>query len=118
MCSPCVWSMRAAPPTQGQRWTHAAQLLARLRSGRMLPNVVMYGAAISACERSAAWEGAVSLLFDMHFSKVDVNVVSASAAISACEKGEQWSLASVLFNEVSTCWSWTSTPRQTNPRTA
>ena len=56
----------------------------------LMPNVVSWSAAISACEKGEQWEGALGLLQEMVHQLLTPDVVSWSAAIRACEKGMQW----------------------------
>ena len=70
----------------------------------LIPDVVSYSTAISACEKGKRWQEALQLLLEMlqemlHRS-LTPNVVSHSAAISACEKGKHWEEALCLLREV------------------
>eukprot|EP00434_Breviolum_minutum_P009870 symbB.v1.2.008696.t1/scaffold543.1/size336731/9 len=65
--------------------------------GRVVPNVVTYGAIISACEKGGQWQRALALFQTMLEEKVVPNVVIYGAIISACEKGGQWQRALALF---------------------
>ena len=61
------------------------------------PNVVSFGAAISACEKGGQWQLALSLFRAIPEATMQEKAVCCSAAISACEKGKQWQQAVALF---------------------
>lgn len=65
------------------------------------PNVISYGAAISACCAKGRWERAIELLREMSDAGVPPNTITFSAAISACEKAGRWEKALQLLDEVS-----------------
>ena len=60
-------------------------------------DVIIYNAAISACERGEQWQQAFGLLEVMQQAAALPNVVSYYSAISACEKVQQWQQALVLW---------------------
>ena len=62
--------------------------------------MIIFSAAISACEKGGQWERALSLLDEMRESGVTPNVFSFNAAISACEKGGQVERALSLLEEM------------------
>ena len=66
-------------------------------------DLILYSAAISACERGGLWKRALQLLDEMQHRGIEPNVISFSAAISACEKGEQWERGLQLLNVRSQC---------------
>ena len=55
----------------------------------LIPDVVSFSAAISACEKGKQWEAALGLLQEMVHQLLTPGVVSFNSAISACEKGKQ-----------------------------
>ena len=55
-------------------------------TAQLMPDVIRYSAAISACEKSLPWEQALRLLDDMQYSRLEPNVISYNSVISACEK--------------------------------
>ena len=57
---------------------------------KLEPDVITYGAGISACEKGGQWPEALSLLRQMGDVKLERDVITYSAGISACEKGGQW----------------------------
>ena len=62
------------------------------------PNIVNFGAAISACEKGGQWEEALKLLEEAQTRGVEPNVKTFSAVISACEKGRpRASLTTVAY---------------------
>ena len=56
----------------------------------MLRNVIIYNAAISACEVSEQSQKAFGLLTETREVNSAQDVTSYNAAISACEKFQQW----------------------------
>ena len=66
------------------------RILAEMRSVSVLPDVVTYNAAISACEKSEQWQQALGVLAEKRKISMLLDVITYSSAISACAKGEQW----------------------------
>ena len=58
-------------------------------SERLMPNVVTYSAAISACGKGQKPQQALHLLQELQLRGLLQDVVTYSAAISACEKGRK-----------------------------
>ena len=82
---------------RGSSWASALALLHDLQELKLLVNEVIYGAAISACEKSPGrWPEALELLRQAR-GAAKVHKVAFSAAISACEKGAQWLRALEIF---------------------
>ncbi|CAJ1440423.1 unnamed protein product, partial [Effrenium voratum] len=81
----CIGSARSA-------WQVAGLLLAELGGF----NFICLGAAISACERSAAWKPAL----EMFRSGGRPDVVTYNVTVSACEKASQWHHALLLLEEL------------------
>ncbi|CAJ1336977.1 unnamed protein product, partial [Effrenium voratum] len=81
----CIGSARSA-------WQVAGLLLAELGGS----NFICLGAAISACERSAAWKPAL----EMFRSGGRPDVVTYNVTVSACEKASQWHHALLLLEEL------------------
>ncbi|CAJ1401389.1 unnamed protein product [Effrenium voratum] len=71
------------------QWQQAMHLFAEL-CARHQPNIVSYGAAVSACEKGAQWQIALALLQELAAGSLRPNLLVCNAAISACEKGNQW----------------------------
>lgn len=59
----------------------------------MVPDVVSYNAAISACGRAQQWEKALELLVTMEERGLVPTLISYSAAIGACKTGQQYAKA-------------------------
>ena len=57
--------------------------MAEMRKIGVLPDIITYNAAISACEKG-------ELLAEMRSVSVLPDVIIYNAAISVCEKSEQW----------------------------
>merc|ERR1712190_431614 len=55
----------------------------------LVPDVITYSAAISACEKGQRPQEALHLLQEMQLRGLVPDVITYSAAISACEKGQQ-----------------------------
>ena len=68
--------------------------------GRVNPDIIVYNAAISACEKGGQWQQALNLFRAMPKAKAIPDSISYNAAISACEKGSQWQQALNLFEAV------------------
>ena len=64
---------------------------------KVIPNVVCFSAAMSACGRAEMWQQALALLFLMLEEMVMPDAVGFNSAISACEKGGQWLVALELL---------------------
>ena len=54
----------------------------------LLPTVITYNAAISACEKGQKPQRALHLLQEMLLRGLLPNVITYNAAISVCEKGQ------------------------------
>ncbi|CAE7280721.1 unnamed protein product [Symbiodinium sp. CCMP2592] len=87
-------------PFRSTSWQQALGVMAEMVRTRMQPNVVVYGAAITACA-SGQWERSLQMLLDMQGTKVLPNVVSCSAVISACVRGAQWVSALEILQQMS-----------------
>ena len=62
------------------------------------PDVIIYSAAVTACEKAMSWQQALRILSSMEAAKVLADVVACSAAISACEKCGKWQEALHLLS--------------------
>merc|ERR1711964_801450 len=78
----------------------ALRLMQEMKRHGLIPNVITYGAAISACEKGKNSELALQFLREMRASELSPNLISYSAAIGACEKGMQWAEALSLLREM------------------
>jgi len=47
------------------RWAEAVSQIRNMKAAHLPLDVIVYSAAISACERGAAWQEALELLADM-----------------------------------------------------
>jgi pentatricopeptide repeat domain-containing protein 1 len=56
----------------------------------LVPDAVIYNAAVSACEKGAQGQQAFRLLAVMQPSGLVPDVIIYNAAVNACEKGAQW----------------------------
>ena len=66
----------------------------------LLPNVITYSAAISACAKGLQPDHALRLLQDMQHQGLMPDVITYNAAISACEKGRTPQQALNLLQEM------------------
>ena len=64
-------------------------LLEEMRHQGLLPDVITYSAAISACEKGKQADGALQLMQEMRHQGLLPDIITYSAAISASEKGKQ-----------------------------
>jgi len=69
------------------------QLLAHAQGSGLLPDTIMYSAAISACEHAQEWETALSLFADLQARSLLPSLVTYNASVSACEKAWRWELS-------------------------
>ena len=70
------------------QWEGASALLLEIVHQSLLPNIISWSAAISACARGKYWEVAFRLLEEMMQETLKPNVVSCNSTVGACEKGE------------------------------
>ena len=69
------------------RCHEAFSLLDEMVSQRLMPNVINYSAAISACEKGQKPKRALHLLQELQLRGILPDVITYNVAISACEKG-------------------------------
>ena len=81
-------------------WAEALSCLEQMRLVGVQPNVIVYNAAISACEKGERPDEALKLLDEMKTAGVMPDVITYSAAISACEKGGRTDEALELLAEM------------------
>lgn len=74
-------------------------MLEEMISQHLESNVIVYGAAISACDKASQWQNAVALLRNLHDERHAASLVCCSAAMSACARGQQWEFALRLLAE-------------------
>lgn len=72
-------------------------LLAGMPKAKVAPNVVTYGAAISACDKGSQWQQSLDLLKLMVRRKVPPDRVCFSSATSACGRAMRWDHALALL---------------------
>ena len=66
-----------------------------------VPDIISYGAAVSACEKEGRWEEAVYLLSRLPQVRIAGDVSFYNAVISASEKGSRWQMALQLLPMIS-----------------
>eukprot|EP00434_Breviolum_minutum_P013210 symbB.v1.2.011642.t1/scaffold789.1/size230748/3 len=98
----------------GLSWQSAMLLLHEAHAYKVKMNVMIYGAAMSACEQSGCWQMALGLLSHMgrhsiwdskasliHFCvAIEANLVVYNTALSACGTGMAWQKALQLFEDM------------------
>ena len=72
-----------------------------MKARRLLPDVISYSAAVSACASDGLWQIALDLLWEMSQAAAVPNEITYNAAISACEASGEWQLALQLFSGLS-----------------
>lgn len=73
-----------------EKWLRALQLLSLSRREELELNLVVHGAALSACERAVQWQQTLLILEETEGSGLSHNIVARNSAISACSKGRCW----------------------------
>eukprot|EP00929_Paragymnodinium_shiwhaense_P009219 TRINITY_DN113300_c0_g1_i1.p1 TRINITY_DN113300_c0_g1~~TRINITY_DN113300_c0_g1_i1.p1 ORF type:complete len:279 (+),score=75.22 TRINITY_DN113300_c0_g1_i1:122-958(+) len=76
-----------------QEWSAAAEQLGALSREGLEPNVISYGALLSACDKANAWRIAVGLLQTSSCDAVELSTVALNSLLSACGGSKQWSKA-------------------------
>ena len=71
----------------------ALGLLEDMQQTEVALDIIVFSAAISACEKAGQWTTAFDLFHQMQRQIVQVDAISVSAVISACEKAAQWEAA-------------------------
>eukprot|EP00439_Symbiodinium_sp_Y106_P033291 s3406_g3.t12 len=79
------------------RWRDALQILERMRSDSVQPNLSSCNSVISACERGSRWPGALALLRDLKSWKIHADVVGLNAVLKALAKASRWRQVSCLL---------------------
>lgn len=69
------------------RYDVCYRLLKEMRGRGIVPNVITYSAAISACEKAGRWQEAVRIMEDMIAEGVTPNFITYSALVNALDKG-------------------------------
>merc|ERR1712003_459974 len=98
-----TYSASISSCSRGQ-WELALTLLDRMVSCVLQPDVIVYNAAASACEKH--WVHALHLLREARQRGLLPGVITYSASISACEKGQQWKMAVGLLEEMQLMALW------------
>ena len=88
-----------------------------MQKARIQADVIIFNAALSACEKDAQWQRALSLFDGIQKIRIQPDVITFSVTISACEKGKQWPRALRLFDGMQKAWimagsnvGWTKGP--------
>ena len=63
-------------------------------------NAIMFGAAVSACDKAQKWQESLLLLDTMAQYKLVPDSIAATAALSSCAGAGQWELALDFFRQL------------------
>eukprot|EP00913_Durusdinium_trenchii_P019403 g18241.t1 len=91
-----LFSTMCSKRVKSHDWRLAVDFLQSMFAQDLQPNIVTYGAAISACEKSIAWPAALALLAQAQRQREAQGAHCAhslwvyNALQSALEKGQQW----------------------------
>ena len=69
----------------GGHWAAALKLLANLQLV-LVPDVICYGAVLSALSTDALWEQGLSMLISMHDWRIEVNLACATQAVPISDR--------------------------------
>jgi len=61
------------------------------------PDIVTYGALISALEKAGKWRAALDLYDEMLDDEIKPNSFIFTSVLNACERGRQWDRATEIF---------------------
>ena len=71
-----------------------------MRAAKLVPDAIIFNAAITACGRAGQYDQSLSLLKEMRRAGITPTEVSFGAVISACEQGGHWEHALSLLDEM------------------
>ncbi|CAE8682311.1 unnamed protein product, partial [Polarella glacialis] len=94
-CSVAASCWRAA-----SSWAAAVQLLQEAQVVKVEVNVVVWGAVVSACERSGKWQPALELLTELRQQGLALNAVLCASALDACGKAALWQPALSILSQI------------------
>lgn len=94
-------SLRCVVVARCKQWETAVSLLREMTRGPTAPDIVSYGAAITACAGCKQGDAAVGLLREMPVVGITPDSQSYTSAISACGRSGDWERAVGLFREIS-----------------
>eukprot|EP00929_Paragymnodinium_shiwhaense_P091791 TRINITY_DN51697_c0_g1_i2.p1 TRINITY_DN51697_c0_g1~~TRINITY_DN51697_c0_g1_i2.p1 ORF type:complete len:406 (-),score=46.83 TRINITY_DN51697_c0_g1_i2:68-1285(-) len=78
---------------QGHRWATALALYEAANGFGLVPDVVVFGAAVAACEVGQRWQRALSILLGLPRHRLKPSTIMWNSAVSSCEKGNSWQAA-------------------------
>ncbi|CAE7834734.1 unnamed protein product [Symbiodinium sp. CCMP2592] len=86
-------------------WREALSALGKMQVVEMLgvmilPSMVVWNSAVSACARAGQWQRAFRLLGDLEGMSLEADVVTYSSVIKACDMSSQWRLALTLLGSL------------------
>ncbi|CAE7819998.1 CRP1 [Symbiodinium microadriaticum] len=101
LLQPDVVSYTAATVACGAsgKWLDAILLWAAMRSGGVIPNIIMHNSLISVCEESGQWEMALDVI-EQKTPRRAYTTVTINSGISACTRGIRWNQALHLFGSL------------------
>eukprot|EP00435_Cladocopium_sp_Y103_P040272 s1138_g10.t3 len=71
-------------------WQQAIDLLRRMDERRIMGNLILYSAAISACARQGRWRESLALMTEALAHHLQLDMVTEAATISACKMHGEW----------------------------
>ncbi|CAE6971761.1 MRL1 [Symbiodinium natans] len=80
-------------------WAEALQLFQASLQGRLRADGIVYGAAVSACERGSRWQYSLALLTEADELTLDPGIRTLNSALVACGAGNQWCWALHVFDQ-------------------
>ncbi|CAJ1346417.1 unnamed protein product [Effrenium voratum] len=84
---------------RAMQWQHALVLWAR----QARPDLAIFNAAISACDKALQWERAIQLLSKLEGLQLTPNHITFSSVISACARARAWEEAVSLLSQSLAC---------------
>ncbi|CAE8716529.1 unnamed protein product, partial [Polarella glacialis] len=90
------------PPFGGEEgvWSKALELFAGMSEQKVVPDVIFFSAAASACASDGPWTAALGLLEAALRSGVQPDMILYGASISACRQGMAWQQAIALLRSM------------------
>ncbi|CAE7743045.1 unnamed protein product [Symbiodinium sp. CCMP2592] len=80
-------------------WGEALQLFRTSLQGRLQADGIVYGAAVSACERGSCWQYSLALLAEADELTLDPGIRTLNSALAACGAGNEWCWALHLLDQ-------------------
>jgi len=81
-------------------WARAVLLLAVLVRDRLVPDAVVYNAAISSCAEGGNWRWALHMLRELGDSSLSPTVITYNAVGTACVRAAEWCWVLAVLEEM------------------